>query len=126
MRAGSERTGCRRLGSVNDFTLGLSAKLLALAVRRLSQLGAHKTKFLPEHDAYMMRRAVIGEVDIHAVTCERCAIDFNRRHPAHYSVWILDDDFVARRVIAKGDPEAPPCTRDTWVEVKPRAAQTET
>ena len=31
----------------------------------------------------MVRYAVIGELDIYAVTCERYAIEFNRRHPAH-------------------------------------------
>ena len=74
----------------------------------------------------MVRCAVIGELDMHAAACERCAIEFNRRHPARNPVWVLDDDFVARRVIAEGDLKAPPCARDTRVEIKPRAPQTET
>ena len=74
----------------------------------------------------MVRRAVVGELDILGAAGQWCAIEFNRRHPARYPVWVLDDDFVTRRVIAKGDLKAAPCMRDTRVEVKPRAAQTET
>ena len=50
----------------------------------------------PKNNAYTVRRAVIGELDIHAAGGQSYAIEFNRRHPAHYPVWVLDDDFVAR------------------------------
>ena len=62
---------------------------------------------------------------MHAAACKRCAIELNRRHPSGNPLWVLDVDFVARRVIAEYDVKAPPCTWDTRVEIKPRAAQTE-
>ena len=80
----------------------------------------------PKDNAYMVRCAIIGELDMHAAARERCAIELNRRHPPCNAVWILDDDFVARRVIAECYLKVPPLTRDTRVKIKPRAPQTDT
>jgi len=74
----------------------------------------------------MVRRTVIGEIDMHAASCERYAIEFDRRYPSRNSVWVLDSDFVARRVIAKGNFKTPPRARDARVKMKPHAPQTET
>ena len=76
----------------------------------------------PKNDAYMVRCTVIGELDIHTADRKRCSIDLNRAHPSRNPVGILDDDFVARRVIAECDFKAPPSARDTRIEIKPRAA----
>ena len=41
---------------------------------------AHEWETLcPKDNAYMVRRAVVGELDMHAAACERCAIEFNKR-----------------------------------------------
>lgn len=77
-------------------------------------------------NAYMVRCAVIGELDMHATACERCAIKFNRRHAVRNSVWVLDLYIVARRVIAECDVKAPPCTWDTRIEIKSCAPQPKT
>ncbi len=74
----------------------------------------------------MVRRTVIGEIDMHAASCERYAIEFDRRYPSRNSVWVIGRDFVGRRIIAKGDFKLPPRARDTRVKIKPRAPQTET
>ena len=71
----------------------------------------------------MVRYAVIGQRD---AACERCAIEFNRRHPPCNPVWVLDNDFVARRVIAECDLKARPRARDTGIEMHHRAPQTDT
>ena len=54
----------------------------------------------PKDNAHMVRYAVIRQRDRRAA-CERRAIEFNRRHPSRNPVWVLDGDFVARRVIAE-------------------------
>src|SRR4030095_3522233 len=74
----------------------------------------------------MMRSTVISEPDMRASRCDRFAFMFNRCHPSHDSLRILDDDFIERRVIAKIDLEASPGSRDTWIEMEIRLAQTKT
>ena len=74
----------------------------------------------------MVRCAVIGELDMHAAASQRCAIELNRRNPSRNTVWVLDSDFIARRVITKCDLKAPPRARDAGIEMHHRAAQTDT
>lgn len=64
----------------------------------------------------MVRCAVIGQRDRRAAGEQR-AIEFNGRHSSRNIVRVLDDDFVARRVIAKCDLKAPPRARDTRVYI---------
>lgn len=72
----------------------------------------------------MVRCAVIGKRDRRAAGEQR-AIEFNGRHPSRNIVRVLDDDFVARRVMAECDLKAPPAARDARVEMKSRAPQME-
>lgn len=72
----------------------------------------------------MVRGAVIGKRDMRA-TGERRAIKLNRRNPARHATRVLDDDLIARPVIAEHDLKAPPRARDTGIEMQHRAPQTD-
>ena len=49
-----------------------------------------------QNNACAVRRSVIGQLDIHATGGQSYAIEFDKRNPTHYSIWVLDDNFVAR------------------------------
>jgi hypothetical protein len=73
----------------------------------------------------MVRCAVIGELDMHGTAGKRRTIEFNRGDPSRNVLRVLDDDFIARGMIAECDLKALPCTRDTRVEMKACAPQPE-
>ena len=57
----------------------------------------------------MVRCAVIGELDMLAAAYDRFTIEFNRPHASRNALWVVDDDFIARRVIAEFDLKASSC-----------------
>ena len=59
-------------------------------------MAADGEDFRPQHDAHMMRRTVVGELDIHIVSCELCPIEFNRQQSPCNSLRVLDNYFIAR------------------------------
>ncbi len=73
-----------------------------------------------EGNAHVVCCADIGELDMHVAGCIDTPSSSTDDTPCD-PVWVLDDDFATRQVIAKDDLKAPPCPRDTKVEMKPGA-----
>src|SRR3972149_1706317 len=91
-----------------------------IAAIRLGLLRARSA----EDDSHPVGLAVISERDAPEAV-EAHPIDLHGRPPPAYAPGVLDDDLVARGVIAEGDREALPRARDTGVDDEARPLEPE-